>query len=50
MFNTKRPTIRDVDKAFEKLKKVKRPDADNEGDSANDPACIQVPSAIFVSL
>ncbi len=37
IFEEKKTTIKDVDKAIDELKKVKRPDMDNEGDSANDP-------------
>ncbi len=36
-FGEKKSTIKDVDKVIDEFKNVKRPDMDNEGDSANDP-------------
>lgn len=36
-FKEKKATIKDIDIAMGKLKNIKRPDADNEGDSANAP-------------
>lgn len=37
MYSKEKITIKDVDKAIDKLKNIKRPDADNEGDSVNAP-------------
>lgn len=36
-FEEEKTTIKDIDKAMGELKNIKRPDADNEGDSANAP-------------
>jgi hypothetical protein len=36
-FEEKKTTIKDIDNVISKLKNIKRPDADNEGDSVNAP-------------
>lgn len=37
MYFEEKTTIKDIDKVMSKFKSIKRPDADNEGDSANAP-------------